>query len=311
MTSSSSTAAGTLLALSNDLANAVEAAGKSIVAVHARRHTPSSGVHWKSGAIVTADHTIDRDDDITVTLPDGTSVPAQIAGRDAGTDLAVLKINAGSLPSATIGDDSALKVGGIVLAVARPGDRGLSAGWGTISSLGGPWRTWSGGQIDSLIRLDLTLYPGFSGGPLVDAGGTVSGIITSGLSRSMALAIPTATVNRVVEQLLSKGRVARGYLGVALQPVRLPENLTTSLQLPGDRGLIVVSVESSGPAEKAGILVGDILLALNGRAIGEPDAVQSMLDPDQVGKTITVRFLRAGAPQEASLTVGERPRKGE
>src|SRR5450759_4189952 len=188
-------AGSALLALSNDLAGAVETVGGALVAVHARRHTPSTGIHWRSGAIVTADHTIERDEGISVTLPDGKKVEATVAGRDGGTDLAVLKIEASSLALATVGNDGDLKVGHIALAVARPGDDGLSASWGTISGLGGPWRTWSGGQIDRLIRPDLTLYPGFSGGPLVDGRGHIVGVNTSGLSRSMTLTIPASTVN--------------------------------------------------------------------------------------------------------------------
>jgi S1-C subfamily serine protease len=300
-----------LLALSNDLAGAVETVGGALVAVHARRHTPSTGIHWRSGAIVTADHTIERDEGISVTLPDGKKAEATVAGRDGGTDLAALKIEASSLALATVGNDGDLKVGHIALAVARPGDDGLSASWGTISGLGGPWRTWSGGQIDRLIRPDLTLYPGFSGGPLIDGRGQIVGVNTSGLSRSMTLTIPASTVNRVVDQLLAKGRVPRGYLGLALQSVRLPDNLISQLSLPDNRGLIVVSVESEGPAEKAGVLVGDILLALNGKTVGESDAVQSALDSDQVGKNVSVRVLRGGQPADLNLTIGERPRRGE
>ena len=293
--------AGSYLAgLSNDLATAVKA----------RRHTPATGIHWRRGVIVTADHTIQRDT-VNLTLPNGSNASATIAGRDGSTDLAVLKADVNDLAVAQIGDDAALRVGHIALAVARPGDEGLSASWGTISGLGGPWRSWSGGSIDRLIRPDVTLYPGFSGGPLVDPSGRVVGLNTSGLSRSLALTIPATTVNRVVDQLLARGHVPRGYLGVALQSVRLPENLKSRLELQSDRGLIVVSVESDGPAEKAGVLVGDILLAVDGRALSEPDALQSSLDPDKVGKQIQLRVLRGGESKDLTLTVGERPRRGE
>jgi S1-C subfamily serine protease len=311
MVVSSDETVGALLGLSNNLADAVESAGKSIVAIHARRHSPSSGVYWKSGVVVTADHTIEREENITVTLPDGRSLPATLAGRDSGTDVAVLKVEGADLPVAEVGDASTLKVGHIVLAIARPGDIGLSASWGAVSAVGGSFRTWAGGQIDRLIRPDLTLYPGFSGGPLIDAQGRVVGINTSGLSRSMALTIPAATVSRVADQLLAQGRIARGYLGIAMQTVRLPDNQVTALSLPRNSALIVVSVENDGPAEKAGVLVGDILIALDGNPVSNTDDIQALLDPERVGNALTARVIRGGSPAELSLTVGERPRKGE
>jgi S1-C subfamily serine protease len=306
----SSGGAGALLGLSNNLADAVEKAGGSVVSVHGRHRTPSSGIHWRQGVIVTADHTVERDGDIPVTLPDGTTVNATRGGADSSTDLAVLRIENATLPVADIGDSSTLKVGHLALAVARPGDIGLSATMGAISAIGGAWRTWSGGQIDSFIRPDLTLYPGFSGGPLVSGEGTVVGLNTSGLSRSMPLAIPTSTVNRVIEQLLSKGRVARGYLGVGLQPVRLPDSLVQSAGLSGDVALIVVSIESGSPAEQAGLFVGDVLVSLNGRPVKDPRDVQSALGPESVGTAIPAQIVRGGKTEEVSVTVGERPQKG-
>ncbi|MGH2443906.1 MAG: S1C family serine protease [Chloroflexota bacterium] len=311
MATSSVETGSALLDLSNSLAGAVENAGKSLVAVHARRHTPSTGIYWQAGVIVTADHTIEREENITVTLPNGSSIPAQLAGRDASTDLAVLKIDGGGPAEAQTGDTGDLKVGHIVLAVARPGEHGLSASWGTVSAIGGSWRTWGGGQIDQLVRPDLILYPGFSGGALVDASGKVVGVNTSGLSRNMTLTIPANTVRRVVEQLLTRGRISRGYLGVAMQGVQLPESLTSTLGLPSSKGLIVVSVEDGGPAEKAGMLVGDVLLALNETPVTDTEAVQSVLGAEQIGKPVQARILRAGQPTELTLTVGERPWKGD
>jgi S1-C subfamily serine protease len=299
-----------LVDFSNDLANAVDRAGLSIVAVHGRSRTPSSGVHWRSGIIVAADHTLERDDGITVTLPDGRNLPATVAGRDSGTDLAVLKVDAGDLPVADIGDSAALKIGHIVLAIGRPGEHGLGASWGAISAIGPAWRTWAGGQVDQLIRPDLTLYPGFSGGPLIDARGRIVGINTSGLSRNLTLAIPTGTVNRVVETLLTTGRIARGYLGLAMQPVKLPDALRGQLGLANETGLIVVHVENDGPAEKAGAFVGDILVAIEGQPVGDTDDIQSQLDPDRVGRPLAVTVVRGGQLQSLTITVGERPQRG-
>jgi S1-C subfamily serine protease len=311
MVTSSNETAGALLGLSNDLAGAVERAGSSTVAVSARQHVPSSGVHWRPGVIVTADHTIERDEGISVTLPDGRTAQATVAGRDAGTDLAVLKLEGADLPPADVGDAATLKVGNVVLAVARPGDVGLSASFGTISAIGGGWRTWSGGQIDRLVRPDLTLYPGFSGGPLVDAAGRIVGINTSGLSRSMTLTIPAATVNRVTDQLLATGRISRGYLGLGMQPVRLPPNLKSALNLTSETGLIVVSIEQGGPADRSGVIVGDVVVALDGKSVSDPRDVQNVLGSDSVGKQIGAQVIRGGEPKELTLTVGERPRRGE
>jgi S1-C subfamily serine protease len=304
----SSEASSTLLALSNDLAEAAERAGHAVVAVNARPRMPSSGVHWRPGVIVTADHTIKREEDLTVMLPDGRSLAATLAGRDASTDLAVLKVQGGEFPTAEIGDSSALKVGHLVLAIARPGERGLSASMGVVSALSGAWRTWSGGQIDQFVRLDVTLYPGFSGGPLVDTQGRVVGLNTSG-PRSVVLAIPTATVNRVVDQLLDKGRIAHGYLGVGMQPIRLPDALKNTLNLSGQGGIIVVAVEADSPAERAGVLIGDVLVALDGRPMSDTTDVLAMLGPERVGHEVGATIIRGGVLAELTILVGERPRR--
>ena len=292
-----------LLSLSNDLAAAVERAAPAVVAVHARR-LPSTGIHWRPGIVVTAEHTVRTAEDITVTMADGRSLPAVLAGRDPGTDLAVLRVaDAGSVV-ATLGDDAALKVGHMVLALGY----GPRASWGVISALGPRWRSWRGGDIDRLVRLDLVLYPGFSGGPLVDAAGRVVGLNTSGLARETRLALPVTMVTRVADELLQKGHVSRGYLGLGMQPVRLPEPLRAQLGL-GDGALIVVMVEPSGPAARAGVLLGDVLVALDGEPVGDLDDVQARLGSDRVGAEIPAVVLRGGVRTELRITVGEQPRR--
>lgn len=308
--SSSSETTSTLLALSNNLAEAVELAGRAVVAVNARQRIPSSGVHWRSGVVVTADHTVRRDEEITVTLPDGRTVAATLAGRDSSTDLAVLRLQGVDLPTVEIGDAELLKVGHMVLAVGRPGESGISASLGVVSSKGGAWRSWRGGQIDQFLRLDLTLYPGFSGSPLVDVSGRVVGINTSG-PRHMVLAIPASTVNRVVDGLLEKGRIARGYLGLGMQPVLLPDTLKNQLNLSKSEGVIVVNIEPNGPADQAGVLIGDVLLGLDNKPVSDTADVQKMLGPESVGKRVSVQLIRGGALAEVALTVGERPWREE
>jgi S1-C subfamily serine protease len=295
-----------LLSLSNELAGAVERMAPSIVAVHARRRLPSTGIHWRPGIVVTAEHTVRAEDGITVEAPDGRSHPATLVGRDPGTDLAVLKISDLDGAPAPRGDDGALRVGHMVLALGY----GPRASWGVISALGPRWRTWRGGEIDRLVRLDLVLYPGFSGGPLVDAAGHVVGLNTSALARDSRLAVPVTTVGRVVDELLRQGHVSRGYLGIGMQPVRLPDGLRAALGLPGDGGLIVVTVEPDGPAARAGLLLGDVLVALDGAPTADLDDVQSRLGGDRIGATVTALVIRAGARAEVRITVGERPRRG-
>jgi S1-C subfamily serine protease len=287
-----------LAGLSEDLSATVEQVGRSVVAINARRRIPSSGVVWRPGVVVAASHTISRDEDITVVLASGRSAAATLAGRDPTTDLAVLRLEEAAVPPVERGQNGDLQVGRLVLALGRPGP-GITASLGIISAVGGEWRTWQGGRVDRFVRLDLAIYDGFSGGPLVEAGGKVLGLNTSGLSRAMALALPVSTVDRVTDQLLASGRVSRGYLGLAVQPVRLPE--------PLGLGLVVVKLEAGGPAEKAGVLLGDILTALDGRELSDPGDILGALGSERVGTAIQLQLLRGGEPRTLQATVGERP----
>jgi len=299
----------TLNALSHDLAHVVEQVSPSVVAVNARRHLSSSGVYWRDGIIVTAAHTIRRTDEISVIVASGQSVVATLAGVDPSTDLAVLKIDNPELSPPLFGDASQLKVGHVVLAVGRGVQRGLNATLGIVGVLSGSWRTWRGGLIDQFIGLDLVLHPGAAGGPLTDTHGRVLGINTLGLSRSMALTIPVSTVNRVVTHLLEKGHMGLGYLGLGMRPIPLPENLKSTLNLSADSGLIVVTVEPDGPGSKAGVLFGDVIVALEGTAVSNIRDLQAFLEPESVGKTIPVSIIRGGKPIEINVTIGERRRR--
>ena len=295
----------TLLSLSNDLAGAVERTAPAIVTVHARRRLPSTGIHWRPGVIVTADHTVRAEEDITVTTPDGRALPAVLAGRDPGTDLAVLTVKDAGSATAALGDDAALKVGHLVLALGY----GPRVSWGVIGALGPRWRSWRGGEIERLVRLDLTLYPGFSGGPLVDAAGRVVGLNTSGLARDARLTVPATTVTRVADELLRTGHISRGYLGLGMQPVPLPEPLRRQLGLTRETGLIVVTVEPDGPAARAGVLLGDVLVALDGAPVSDLDDVQARLGSDRIGVAVPAVLVRAGGRTELSITVGAQPRR--
>jgi len=301
-------ATGTLAALSNDLAEAVARVSRSVIAIHGRRRIPSSGVVWAPGVVVTANHTLTRDEDLSLTLPDGSTVAASLAGRDPTTDIAVVRTDS-SVPPADRSADANLQVGRLVLAVGRPGPA-VTASLGIVSAVGGEWRTWQGGRIDRFVRLDLSVYDGFSGGPLVEAGGRVLGINTSGLTRASAIAVPLATVGRVVDELIKKGHVTRGYLGLAVQPVRLPEPMRQELGLTGSMGLVLINLEAGGPAERAGLLLGDIITGVEGTEVSDPSDILTFLGPERVGKEAKLRIVRAGQSRAVAITVGERPRKG-
>jgi len=304
-----SSAQSTWRALSHELSAAVERVGPTVVAINARRRIPSSGVVWRPGTIVTANHTLEHEE-ITVTLPDSRTAPATLAGRDPSTDLAVLKLEGVDLPVAEASDLGAVKVGHVVLALARTSEGGERAALATIGVLGGAWRTWRGGQLDRTVRLDRNLHPNFSGGPAVDDQGRVLGIGTSALSRYSAVIVPVSTVNRVVDELLKKGHIARGYLGLGMFPLRLPSSLRKSLNLPRESGIMVVAVEAESPAEKAGVMIGDVLVALDAAPMRDTDDVQSYLGGERVGKPVSASIIRGGSLRELTLVVGERPSSG-
>jgi S1-C subfamily serine protease len=308
MPTSPSTPTDSLQSLSDAIAGAVDAAAPAVVAIHARRRIPASGIHLRDGIVAAASHTIRREEEITVLLGDGRTVPATLLGRDPTTDLAALRLEGAAPPDAPVGDAARLRVGQLVVAVGRPGEDGATASLGAVSALGPAWRTWQGGRVDRFIRLDLAIYDGFSGGPLVDAGGRVVGLNSSALARGAAVALPISTVTRVVEQLAERGHVARGWLGVAMQPVRLPDSLVRAQSLPGGTGLLVLGVEPGGPADRGGLLLGDIVVALGGEPVEDTGDVAAMLGGDRIGATLATRIVRGGQSRELALTVGERPR---
>ena len=290
--------ANELAAFSNEVAAVVARAGQGVVAVHARPRFSSSGVFWRPGIVVTAEHTIRREEEITVTLPDGKNVPTALVGTDPGTDIAVLKVDSAQTPVSKA--TAAPTPGNVALALGRSEDSGVNATLGIISAVSGSWRTWRGGRLDHYIRLDLTLYPGSSGGLVVNVAGDALGIATSVLSRIAGLAIPASTIDRVVDELLARGRVSRGYLGVGLQPVELPDH---------QKGLIVLSLEPEGPAAKAGVLIGDILTTLGGTKVDDTDDIQAVLEKHAVGQSVPAVVSRGGVSQTIAIVIGERPRR--
>jgi S1-C subfamily serine protease len=290
---------------SDALAGVVATAGESIVRVEARRRLPATGIIWsEDGVIVTAHHVIRKDENIRIGLPDGSTATANLAGRDPTTDLAVLRADASGLAAPAWAGPESLAVGHFVLALGRPG-RTVQATLGIVSALSeGDWRTPAGGQLDRYLQTDVVMYPGFSGGPLIDVSGQVVGLNTSHLLRGVAMAVPSPSLNTTVEALLEHGHIRRGYLGVGAQPARLPEGLAAELEQ--ETGLLLVSVDSGSPADQGGLAMGDTIVTFDGQPVRHLDDLLAMLGGDRVGAEVSVRILRGGQLQEESVVVGER-----
>ncbi len=300
------TATGALASFSNALADAVETSGASVVTVNARRRMPATGIVWSGdGLIVSASHVVERDDDITVTLPDGSTAAATLLGRDQGTDIALLRVERQDLtpvPRTT----SEPRPGHIVLAIGRPGQGGLMASLGVISLIGGQWRNDQGVNVESFIRSDAAMLPGFSGGSLIDSSGNVLGLNSSTLGRRGGLTIPVAAVDTVVRALQSHGKVRRGFLGIGAQSVEINAGLRATVGIDQERALVVVNVQPDGPAEQSGLLIGDVILAVGGEQVATVEQLQDHLTGDLVGRPVDVRLIRGGALVDRQVTAGER-----
>jgi S1-C subfamily serine protease len=297
-------------ALATDLsvaaAAAVEAAGKSVLRVEGRRRGPSSGIAWSAdGVIVAAHHNVEWDEDIAVGLPDGSAVRANVVGRDASTDVVVLRAAVNGLVVPDWAAETP-KVGHLALTLTRPG-RTVRASLGIVHALGDEWRTPAGGRVDRYLQTDIGLQPGFSGSLLADLGGRALGMNNAGLVRGTSLALPPVTLRRVVEALVAHGQVRRGFLGIGTIPVRLPAALEKSV---GQRaGLLVTSVAEESGAGRAGLLLGDVIVAVEGKGVSSPGDLLPFLEEDRIGQSLSVRTVRAGETRDAAVTVGAREPK--
>lgn len=294
-----------LTEFSKALSAVVAEVGNSVVALHGSRYA-ASGIYWQHGLVVTSYESVNLEDKIYVTLPRGKVVEAEVLGCDPTTDIAVLQLpsNAELMVPSDV-DPLTLEVGGAVLGIGRSPELGLFASFGIIQALGAPWRSSSGGVIDRLIRVDLSLGRKGAGGPLIDTQGKVIGFNTFGPRRSV-LTIPASTIHRVVTQLREKGRVTRPYLGIGMQSVQIPQSLQSQLAVSAQRGLMVVSLEPEQAAEKAGILPGDILVALDNTSMEDSRAFQLFLASRIIGQTLMVQLIRGGELRQIEVTVGDR-----
>jgi len=291
---------GSLKDLSKEIEALVEKASQSVVRVDARRGRAGTGIVWDSGLVLTANHVVEQEEDIEVVV-DGKSAKASLVGRDPATDLALLKVDGLSAPAMPRAKVSDLKPGQIVLAIGRPGS--LKATFGTISAVSSSWRGWRGSEIEHLIQTNAPLYPGFSGGPLVDADGRAVGMNSWVFGRGDGRAIAMDVAERVVESLRADGRIKRPYLGIGTQQVPLPD--AVKARVNQDSGLLIVAIEPQSPADKAGLMQGDTMVALNGTVTNNLEDLYAGLRKIKVGATQTVKVVRAGEVKEIAVTVGE------
>ena len=296
---------------SDQLASVVEQAARSIVTVAARPRQTATGIIWRAETetiILTADHVIEREDEINVTLPDKREVKAQLIGRDPSTDLAALRLTDVDLSTENVPAETSenLRVGHLVLAIGRPASDGPRVSFGAVSSIDGPRRSWQGNEIEGVIYPDVTLYPGFSGGPLVDLSGRVVGLNSSQLTRLNSSALPVATLRRVANALVKHGRVQRGYLGVGTQQAPLPAALAQKVGSTQQAALLIITVEPGSPAEQAGLMMGDLLVSLGSQPTTDGATLRAQLGAERLGQMIPAKILRGGEPRDITITVAER-----
>jgi S1-C subfamily serine protease len=291
-----------LQALSSAMAAAVQSAGASVVTVDARQRYPASGVVTAPGLVLTASHVV-QDDEIKVTLPDGEELSATLLGRDPNSDLALLKLSAQKGAAASTNENP--QIGQLALALGRPTAEGVQASLGIVSAIGGPVRSHHGGLLESYLRTDAIPYPGFSGGPLVDAEGRILGINTSGLGMGASLTIPAKLAWKIAKSLEEHGSVKRGYLGVRSQLVELAEDARKGLKREQESGLLIMGVEKNSPASAAGLIVGDVIVGFAGQPVADHDELLLQLNSGVVGKAIDLELLRGGKPETSKVTIGE------
>lgn len=289
---------------SESLAGAVERAAAGVVSIKGRRRrVPSSGILWSEGVVVTAHHVLEWDEDIEIGLPDGTTTTASVVGRDPATDLAALRLAVSAPATVEWKESGEVKAGHLVVGLSRPGRR-VRARLGIVGGVDEAWRTPLGGRIDADLQTDLPIHHGYSGSALMDLKGRVLGVNTAGIYRATAVVIPTATVRRVMESLLSHGSVRRGYLGISTQPVRLPAPIAE--RIGQGTALLVTSVQPGSPADQGGLVLGDAITAFEGTPLRHPGELLPLLEEERIGKEAALGVLRAGEIREIRVTVGTR-----
>jgi S1-C subfamily serine protease len=298
-----------LEAISDRIAELCDGIAPRLVAIHGPRRRSSSGFIWRPGLVLTADEALEGDEDILITRPDGNQVSATLVGRDPSTDIALLRTEEQPIADVPFADTSGLRVGHLVLAVGRQTD-GACAALGIVALAGGPWRSLRAGHIDRRLHLDLKLDARSEGGAALDSNGQIIGMTVLGPG-GRVLVIPSETIERVAPQLLAHGRIARGYLGLGLQPVRIDQTVADAAGLAEPKGLIVISVDPSGPGQGAGIKQGDIVIRWDTDPLHSVRRVYTFLGPESVGRSITLGMLRGGEQISFTIVIAERPKPQE
>ncbi|MGI9146116.1 MAG: S1C family serine protease [Chloroflexota bacterium] len=306
MTASESTR-GVLASLSDDLASAVQLAARSVVAVHGRQRLPASGLAWSADRVVTASYVLERDSDLSITIPDGTHHPARLVGRDVASDVAIVSVSDAVLRPIERVASGTLSAGHLVLAIGRPGTPEAIASFGTVSSVGGAWRTAQGGLLETYIRADIALLPGLSGGALVDLRGRVVAMLSAQLAGGDPVGIPVGSLDGIIQRILEGKALRRAYLGVSSQAVEIQAGLRASIGIQQAGGLMLLGIEPGTPAERGGLLPGDILLAIGDRTVEDGEALQMALGPDAIGRSSVIKLIRGGSLRDITLTPAPRP----
>jgi len=305
-TGAMNTAKADFTGLSQALTELVEKSVSGVVAVKAAPYRVVSGVCLDENTIAVANHALRREGRVPIQKADGTEGVAIVLGRDPGIDAAILKTDSLLHKPLDTAPPDTLKAGALATVVGLTIDAGPTASLGILGAVGGPRRTWRGGSLHHFLRLDVNLYPSQSGAAVVDAEGRLIGLATPGLLRHSAVAVPVQTLQSLVEELQKQGRVRQGYIGVGLQPVAISASLREKLGIATDTGLIVLTVEADSPAEKAGVLIGDIITKIGDNPVTQVDDVQHALRGDNVGRELKITLLRGGEGTELNVTVAER-----
>ncbi len=289
--------------LSNQMADAVERVASSVVLVNGRQRQPGSGLVYARDLVLTANHILERDDDLTILTHDQRKLAAKLVGRDPNSDLALLRVQDLQLEPLTPSAEAA-RIGQLVMAVGRTSEEGPMASSGVVSAFGGPIRSQRSVVLERYIRTDAIPYPGFSGGALINLAGHVIGVLTTGLIQGAALAVPVQHAKRSADLLAQQGTIKRGYLGISSQFIQLPTAQRAGREQ--EYGLLIVSVDEESPAQQGGVMVGDILVSLDGHVIQDIEDLHMLLKGERVGKTISLEVIRGAAVQTLQVTIRER-----
>jgi S1-C subfamily serine protease len=299
-----STPLQSFLSISNGFADAAESAGSSIVLVDARHRMPASGIAYANDLVLTANHVVEREDNAKIITADGREIQATLAGRDPARDIALLRLKE-ALSGSAVPAKASARVGQIVLALARPDRDGVQASLGVISAIGGPVRTGQGGLLEKYLRTDTQPLPGFSGGALISGDGSLLGMNTSGLAMGTLITIPSEVLWNAAESLSKHGHIRRAYLGIRSQSVTLGEPQRKMLERDQETGLLLVGLEDNAPAAKSGLMVGDILVGLNGQPVRDHDELQAQMTPELIAAEVPVELIRGGQKTSVKVTLGE------